>query len=671
MEIQRLHVKRFRKFDDEVFEFGGGLNIVRGDNEAGKSTIVLALVAALFYDPKKNNKDIRELQSWKSEMLPEILIDFEYEGFLYRLIKDFEKREILLTQTDKHLKLDTFKPIDDLVKEALGIADVKLFERSVCVRQNALSDLASGRKDIEKSLQEVITSQAEDVSVVDVLKNIEKLIAHYKKGLDRPALKPGPLKKLQSDISQKSTRLTELAGIIKHSLEQKDVFADSSETLKSVEGELKKKQDLLKKYRSVANLVEKKEILSSTLGDVMKQERDVEILEVEKRKVEDEKRDYESFLKKNARVDYQKVVDLEKAIENYQEKEPEKFTVSSGSIIGIVVSLIVGVLGIFVHPALYVGFLYTFFAAFQLYRSYQEKGKAKEVVVDERGKMKAEIDEILKRYFVQNTEEFEKKLSRAQEVVQQLEVVNGKISVLGKQEKKQEEKNSITKELAVIDVRLEEIGSENVSLEQLQVLEVEVQGLERQQRELLETKMRSQAIADVSAGDVEEARQLEEELSFLKEQYEAEEFRFEVFNEALEGIQFAKKNVGAKVSDVLTSDLQDYVPKATAGKYPDVRVDEDFNVFVVDVDAGEIMPDQGLSQGAMDLIYLASRFSLVNILSGNKKPPVVLDDPMVTLDAGRKEKMMEVLKDFSKNHQIFLMTYSDEYDQWGERVVEL
>lgn len=671
MQIQRLHVKRFRKFDDQAFEFGSGLTIVRGDNEAGKSTIVLALVAALFYDPKKNNKDIRSLQSWRSDMLPEILIDFEYDGFLYRLIKDFEKKEILLTQTDKNLKLDTFKPIDDLVKEALGIADIKLFEKSVCVRQNALADLASGRKDIEKSLQEVITSQAEDVSVVDVVKSIQKLIAHYKKGLDRPAIKPGPLKKLQSDIADKSTRLTELAGIINTSLQQKKIFSDSSEKLAVIDVELKEKQELLKKYRSVASLVEKKEILSAALGDVMKHDQGVEVLEVEKRKVLSEKEVYALFLEKSAREDFEKITDLQQRVDNFVEVEPEKFQFPIMHAVGAVAGFVIGLLGFFVHPVLYGVFLYTVFSVYKLYDAYQKKDDVKDVVIDDRDRMRAEIDELLQKYSVQNSDEFEKKLSRAQEILKQLEIVEGKMSVLDSQEKNQDEKNRLTKELAILEVRLEDIGSDSVSIEDLQKLETEVGMLERQQRELLETKMRSQAIADVSASDVEEARQLEEELAFLKEQYEAEEFRFEVFSEALEGIEFAKKNVGAKVSDVLTSDLREYVPQATYGKYADVRVDEDFNVYVVDVDAGEIMPDQGLSQGAQDLVYLASRFSLVNILSGNKKPPVILDDPMVTLDSGRKKKMMDVLKDFSENHQIFLMTYSDEYDEWGERVVEL
>ena len=42
-----------------------------------------------------------------------------------------------------------------------------------------------------------------------------------------------------------------------------------------------------------------------------------------------------------------------------------------------------------------------------------------------------------------------------------------------------------------------------------------------------------------------------------------------------------------------------------------------------------------LSQGTLDVVYLAARLGLVRLVTGDRRPPLVLDDPFVTLDDER------------------------------------
>ena len=50
---------------------------------------------------------------------------------------------------------------------------------------------------------------------------------------------------------------------------------------------------------------------------------------------------------------------------------------------------------------------------------------------------------------------------------------------------------------------------------------------------------------------------------------------------------------------------------------------------------GDWVPVTDLSQGTLDVVYLAARIGLVRLVTGDRRPPLVLDDPFVTLDDGR------------------------------------
>jgi putative ATP-dependent endonuclease of OLD family len=47
MMISKVVIKNFRRFDVATIEFAKGLNVVIGDNEAGKSTLLEAIYLGL------------------------------------------------------------------------------------------------------------------------------------------------------------------------------------------------------------------------------------------------------------------------------------------------------------------------------------------------------------------------------------------------------------------------------------------------------------------------------------------------------------------------------------------------------------------------------------------------------------------------------------------------
>ena len=78
-----------------------------------------------------------------------------------------------------------------------------------------------------------------------------------------------------------------------------------------------------------------------------------------------------------------------------------------------------------------------------------------------------------------------------------------------------------------------------------------------------------------------------------------------------------------------------------------------------------------LSQGTLDLVYLAARLGLVRLVTGDRRPPLVFDDPFVTLDDVRAERALSLLKRVAPDFQIIYLTTSDRYDAAADAVVEL
>ena len=84
---------------------------------------------------------------------------------------------------------------------------------------------------------------------------------------------------------------------------------------------------------------------------------------------------------------------------------------------------------------------------------------------------------------------------------------------------------------------------------------------------------------------------------------------------------------------------------ATGGRYRRVRVDDktlDIEVHAPEKD--DWVPVTSLSQGTLDLVYLVARLGLVRLVTGDRRPPLVFDDPFVTLDDARATRALGLLK---------------------------
>jgi DNA repair exonuclease SbcCD ATPase subunit len=93
VRLRRVEVRAFRKIGYLVVDgLSDGLNVVVGDNEAGKSTLLAAMRAALFERHRVRGEAAEAMLPYGQSVRPEVALDFELGGKPWRLRKAFCQR---------------------------------------------------------------------------------------------------------------------------------------------------------------------------------------------------------------------------------------------------------------------------------------------------------------------------------------------------------------------------------------------------------------------------------------------------------------------------------------------------------------------------------------------------------------------------------------------------
>lgn len=118
------------------------------------------------------------------------------------------------------------------------------------------------------------------------------------------------------------------------------------------------------------------------------------------------------------------------------------------------------------------------------------------------------------------------------------------------------------------------------------------------------------------------------------------------------------------------SNAERYFSTITEGRYTAIHPPSDKSSFRIQrYDGSTYYPSQ-LSRGTVEQLYLCIRIALVSITS--IQLPVFLDDIFVNFDEKRAEKAKKFINDFSKEHQILLLTcHSTTLTGVGENILKL
>ena len=167
-------------------------------------------------------------------------------------------------------------------------------------------------------------------------------------------------------------------------------------------------------------------------------------------------------------------------------------------------------------------------------------------------------------------------------------------------------------------------------------LEVEVADAERSLERARDDEAAARARVEQNPVDAEEVAGLAERLASWSEELAALLRRDRVYTRTLAEINAAEQATMQRATRYLERRMVADVARITGGRYRRVRVDDtNLGIEVFAPERDDWVPVTDLSQGTLDVVYLAARLGLVRLVTGDRRPPLVLDDPFVTLDDTR------------------------------------
>jgi DNA repair exonuclease SbcCD ATPase subunit len=203
-------------------------------------------------------------------------------------------------------------------------------------------------------------------------------------------------------------------------------------------------------------------------------------------------------------------------------------------------------------------------------------------------------------------------------------------------------------------------------------LEVEVRDLEASVERARDDEANARARVEANVVDAEQVAGHAEGLATWREQLAWLQRRARVFERTLREIEAAEQATMKSATRYLERKMVADIERVTDGRYRRVSVDDKtLDIRVHAPERGDWVDVTSLSQGTLDLVYLVARIGLVRLVTGDRRPPLILDDPFVTFDDARATRALDLLRDIARDFQVIYLTTSDRYDAAADAVVPL
>ncbi|PJA28282.1 MAG: hypothetical protein CO189_05090 [candidate division Zixibacteria bacterium CG_4_9_14_3_um_filter_46_8] len=699
MNISKLNISNFGKFSDFEASFAPGINVIKGRNEAGKSTMVEAILNALFTDASSKKRSIKDRFKWGTEGA-RIEVNLSSSEGDFNLNKDFLSGVQIAEENRSHNKWETKEHWGNFLESKLGISNEDLFCATACIRQNEIALISGSSDALRDKLESIITGGQEEVIAGKVIENLNKRINEIKKS---GAKEPGILKRLESEAEDLSYEVEKMSREMEAMEARRREMAEVTSKLDFTSQELFKKQEMLEKWQSAVKAAEEKRELERRYDDLKgkldelnaSQQKVIECRQQISGKPEIRKQDMNLVDEMESRIRY-----LESKLHNLEsdEKVPKADLEKIGSlaflsVLNVVNSLaFIGCLaaGFFLNPIIALGsapFLVTqIFLFAKLWKQYSRRTALEnqfrfigERISEVRQEIEGGLDtvsQIVAKYEFHSSIQMRESHSFIEDIHRKIndETARYESILAGKNQKDlQQLLNQVTRDLAVITDRLEFIGIFAVNIDDLQKLKTEVEGLSRERVRLEGKKNFLIEQLELTEGGGEQLSSFQERLEHNRMMYERYNRRLNVYKMTSTLIDEARTEILKSTAVFLENKVGEYLSGITSGKYSKIRFDKsnlEFTVFSSEKQDW-VSPDQVLSRGTVDQIYLCARLALLNFITATQKPFIILDDPFVHFDADRTQKAISLLKQMSTDYQVLLFTTSDNYDSCANNLINL
>lgn len=607
MKINSLYLTHFGCFHQKRMELQSGINVIYGENEAGKSTIHHFIGAMLFGVERLRGKGSKKdeysrYKPWEQGKNYEGSMEITHEGRVYRLIRNFYRED----EYFKIEQLDTGKQLfltNGQLDTLIGGLNKTNFKNTLSISQMETQIDATFGLTLQAYMANIeqTKSQAVDLSAtIDYLKKEKKKYQHTEAEKQ--------LKKLQ---------------------EQSDTMRVFDVEREQIIEEITRRQEMLDQVRT--------EIKSHNLAD--KESRRIEQKERMEaiRLIEENNRIAAEYQQKKAAYDQLKAemseVDFEELKDQWAEAsvDYEELADRYGQMKGRNLAIMFSVLMFGMIPVIAMFFL----KGSMLFRMAAIGGLVILLFVlmillgSGRKRMKRKVDAAREHF------------QEMQQAMEQNMFGRGNKAML-KQLK--DELHLLRDQYEHIQVPLQpylEKYGDDISLDVDDEEEDTVEYLREKEAKILKSLERLLVQKETFEQQDVELENLETEMSYLKQNVKDSQEEAEIIQECMDIILELSEEIHSDFGPALNREVSKLMQELTGGKYGHVVVDNELGLKV-DTGNGFVSADQ-FSTGTKEQLYLVLRLAMINLLYPDKKMPIMFDDSFVYYDDGRLARILSWL----------------------------
>lgn len=705
MRIDRIRLVGFKRHEELEIKPSPGLTIIRGPNEAGKSTILEALELVLFRKADANRDDIRKAYAWGSQDPPEVSIDFEVDGQAGTLRKRFGggRSEAELTIDGDTIR--DYAAIQEQVGALTGIPTESFFRATASVGHAALDRVSGEEPVIRDRLQTAISGA--DRGTAEAKKKLKTAVHRYRTEGQK---NPGLLKVIREEIAMLEGELADGEAALGRLAADRATWVEADERREEFDRQLTRQQaDLAEAQRAEALLTRRDD--AQERYDRLK--RAVE-LEERAQQLQDEMPTRTPLAR--LRTDVNRAtslelelselgadLDTEAAVLADAADEPELGPPRPARWLALAVLLLLlagaawlllgGIVGAGITLLLTVFAVPVLVQSARLATRRRQYGLAQQMArtavtqrheadrerQDRYRRQERELETVLTAIGAPDVATAAAWLDTSERHSDELREIEGELRGLRIEER------SIRRLEEARDQAADQAERASHALANMGKLAQDPVAARRAAQRLVDQTMpardeaRSQADqaqgrVDANPVDAEIVAGLAERLAAAQEHQRDLDQRMLVYEGTLEAIEAAEEATLKTAARYLEEHMGPAISRVTDGRYDEIEVDEKNLAFTVRApETGELVAVEQLSQGTADQLYLTARLGLVKLVTMDRRPPLVLDDPFVTFDSARGERALRLVKDIAavQGFQVLYLTCSNRFDAMADELVIL
>lgn len=667
MLITRLKPDYFGKFSGREIELKPGINIIYGENEAGKSTLHAFIKGMLFGIERLRGRGAASKDDIYTRYLP-----WEYPGAyagqmdikvgekLYRLHRSFHANDRHFAITDQETGREV-KLKEGHIGELIPGLNEAAFRNTISIEQLKAPTDAELAAQVRNYIANLSVAKSREV---DVEKAIE-LLNKKKKTLEAAAYE-AELKKLAKEIEEGTEigkRTDYLTAELSHMEAERSRLKEQLDMLKSPE---RQKEEKL--MEELPGIIEKYSAYNEYIKEYTQLKNQTEELKAKIKSLENRAKEgaaLESDLDEARMLDIKRAKYREMLQNLYKEKEEKIRGSRKKGLLYVIIALFLGltVYGLTKSAVLAV----TVFMALSaiggiIYIVYHRKqaGNDRDMRIKEANELysKAEtsINQILDRYQAASVLELAGKQQEYLKINVSLEHDRKWLNSLTEKMENMEDTCDGLHDAIMLYMR-NFIPAEELTPTAMEMLK-EVIGQKKREAEVKYNNLKAELESinlqiEKINWELNSLEDNEVRLKDSKEKYEEllskqkeNEAEIAAINLAVDTIKRLSETIHDSFGKELNREVSEIISKVTNGKYHDIKIDEELEVRLGWND--KLYNLNRLSAGTIDQVYFALRLAVADMLLGKNSMPLFLDDSFALYDDNRLRSALMQIADRSQ-----------------------